>query len=214
MKYTLKQWQELYKNPKDLIVQASSITHDDSWQEHPIGMSYCYMDLYDLGEQLQMGDHNLTVHCGIRKDTDAFRRRNHPVTRSSVIDILEKNNITNNCTSSEEYFISLPKYKFVISPEGNGIDCHRHYEALIAGCIPIMESNPLTIRKYKNLPVLYTKDYSEISREYLESIYESFLNTTYYFSSLFLNYYSTEQIKLIQNQSEYWCQFLTKRSFY
>ena len=94
------------------------------------------------------------------------------------------------------------------------MDCHRHYEALVAGCIPIMESNPLTIQKYKGLPVLYTKDYSEITRDYLESIYESFLNTTYDFSSLFLSYYSPEQIKLIQNQSEYWCQLLTKKSFY
>lgn len=214
MKYTLKQWQELYKNPKDLIVQASSIRHDDSWQEHPIGMSYFYMNLYDLGEKLQIGDHNLTVHCGISKHTDDYRRKQQPVNRSSILDILEKNNIINNSTSSEEYFISLPKYKFVISPEGNGVDCHRHYEALIAGCIPIMESNLLTMQKYKGLPVLYTKDYSEITREYLESIYESFLNTTYDFSSLFLNYYSAEQINLIHIQSEYWCQLLTKRSFY
>ena len=214
MKYTLKQWQKIYKNPNDLIVQASSINHDDSWQEHPIGMSYYYIDLYNLGEKLQFGDHNLTVHCRIRKDSDDRRRRGHPVTRKSIIDILEKNNITNNYTSSKDYFINLPKYKFVISPEGYGVDCHRHYEALIAGCIPIMESNPLTIDKYKDLPVLYTKDYSEISRDYLESIYDSFLNTTYDFSSLFLNYYSTDQKNLIQNQSEYWCQLLTKSSFY
>lgn len=214
MKYTLKEWQELYKNPKDLIVQASSINHDDSWQEHPIGMSYCYMDLYDLGEKLQIGDHNLTVHCAISKHTDDYRRKGQTITRSIILDILEKNNITNNFTYCEEYFISLPKYKFVISPEGNGVDCHRHYEALIAGCIPIMESNPLTIQKYNGLPVLYTKDYSEITIDYLESIYESFLNTTYDFSSLFLSYYSPEQIKLIQNQSEYWCQLLTKKSFY
>lgn len=212
MKYTLKQWQEVYKNPKDLIVQASSINQDDSWQEHPIGMSYCYMNFYDLGEKLQIGDHNLTVHCGIWKHD--YKRKGKIITRTNIVDILEKNNIINNFTSSEEYFISLPKYKFVISPEGNGVDCHRHYEALVAGCIPIMESNPLTIQKYKGLPVLYTKDYSEITRDYLESIYESFLNTTYDFSSLFLSYYSPEQIKLIQNQSEYWCQSLTKRSFY
>ena len=214
MKYTLKQWQKIYKNPNDLIVQASSINHDDSWQDHPIGMSYYYMDFCDLGEELQIGDHNLTVHCGISKHTDNYRRKYKDVNRSSILDILEKNNITNNYTSGKEYFISLPKYKFVISPEGNGVDCHRHYEALIAGCIPIMESNPLTMYKYNDLPVLYTNDYSEISKDYLESIYDSFLNTTYDFSSLFLNYYSTQQKNLIQNQSEYWCQLLTKKSFY
>ena len=35
----------------------------------------------------------------------------------------------------------LSKYKFIISPEGNGIDCHRHYEAILCGCIPIIEYN-------------------------------------------------------------------------
>lgn len=39
------------------------------------------------------------------------------------------------------YFNSLSTYKFVISPEG--IDCHRHYEALLARCVPIIEHNSL-----------------------------------------------------------------------
>ncbi len=80
---------------------------------------------------------------------------------------LHKNGITHRLIEHTQYFETLPSYKFIVSPEGNGIDCHRHYEALIAGCIPIIEYNTQTEEKYKNCPILYTKDYSEINEEFL-----------------------------------------------
>jgi hypothetical protein len=214
MKYTLKQWQTIYKDPKELIVQASSSNDDDAWQEHPIGMSYQYLNMYNLGSLLQIGEHKLTAHCSMRDHTDDNRRKDNNITRMTILNSLKTNNIINNFTSYQEYFISLPNYKFVISPEGNGIDCHRHYEALIAGCIPIMESNPIIIEKYKGLPILYTKDYSEINEEYLLSIYDSMLNTEYDFSRLFLQYYSAEEVALIKSQSYYWCKRFVGRPFY
>lgn len=77
---------------------------------------------------------------------------------------LIKNGFSNNKLSYDCYFNSLKKYKFIVSPEGNGIGCHRHYEALLSGYIPICEYNPRTEEKYKNIPILYTKDYSDIYR--------------------------------------------------
>ena len=214
MKCTLQQWQTIYKDPKELIVQASSIKEDDAWQEHPIGMSYQYLNMFNLEDALQIGDHTLTVHCSMRDHTDNNRRKGHIITRMSILDTLRKNNINNTFTSYQEYFISLPTYKFVISPEGNGIDCHRHYEAILAGCIPIVEGNPIVIEKYKELPVLYTKDYSEINEEYLISTYNLMLKKEYDFSRLFLNYYSSEKLSLIKSQSDYWCKKLVGRPFY
>ena len=54
------------------------------------------------------------------------------------------------------------KYKFVISPHGNGLDCHRTYEAAILGCIPIVKSSSLDII-YKNMPIIILNDWSEIN---------------------------------------------------
>ena len=214
MAYHLKEWQRMYKNPEELIVQASSTDENDTWQTHPIGMSYQYLNMVSLGKEIQIGDHTMLAHCSMRDTTDSTRRTGQPITRMSILDTLKKNGIYNTFISYQEYFISLPKYKFVISPEGNGIDCHRHYEAIIAGCIPIIEDNPLIREKYMGLPVLYTKDYSEITKEYLMSIYDTMINTSYDFSKIFLNYYSPYEIALIKEQSDYWCKKLIGRPFY
>ena len=214
MIYSLKEWQSIYKDPSKLIIQASSDNDDDAWQPHPIGMSYQYLNMVSLGKDIQIGDHAMLVHCSMRDSTDGTRRRGQPITRRSILENLKRNNIINTITSYQHYFRSLPNYKFVISPEGNGIDCHRHYEAIIAGCIPIIEDNPMVREKYAGLPVLYTKDYSEITNEYLTSVYDTMINTRYDFSKVFLNYYSASQIELIKRQSKYWCNKLVGRPYY
>jgi hypothetical protein len=40
--------------------------------------------------------------------------------------------------SSRAYRKVLNRYMFVASPPGNGIDCHRTWEALYLGCVPIV----------------------------------------------------------------------------
>ena len=214
MKCTLEEWQKIFKNPKDLIIQASALDGIDSWQSHSIGMSYNYVHVYSVGKDLQVGSHSNTVCCAIHEGTDQSRRGSQSITRRSIIETLKKNNIYNTMLHYIIYYESLPNYKFVISPEGNGIDCHRHYEALIAGCIPIMEDNELIRIKYKDMPVLYTKDYSEITGDYLLEIYNTMMKTSYDFSKLFLNSYSDDEIKLIKRQSDGWCNHLTGTVFY
>jgi hypothetical protein len=102
----------------------------------------------------------------------------------------------------------------VISPEGNGIDCHRHYEALIAGCIPIIEYHPAIQEKYKGCPVLYTKDYSEITEEYLLGKYAEIWGKKYDFSALFLSHYSLEMQMYIKRCGNYWTERLTNEPYY
>jgi hypothetical protein len=112
------------------------------------------------------------------------------------------------------YFDTLPSYKFVISPEGNGIDCHRHYEALLAGCIPVIERNPVIEEKYKGCPILYTNDYSEITPAYLELKYEEMKTQTYDFSRLFLEFYPSETQAEIKRCGNYWMKQLTGQTVY
>ena len=113
----------------------------------------------------------------------------------------------------DKIIIILPQ-SIIISPKGNGIDCHRHYEALLSGCIPICEYNKKTEEKYKDLPVLYTTDYSEITNDYLESKYQEMLNKDYNFEKLFVSYYNTKIQSKIYKQSEYWCNKLVGKSYY
>jgi hypothetical protein len=41
----------------------------------------------------------------------------------------------------KDYFNELKQFLFIASPRGNGIDCHRTWDALYAGSIPIVEKH-------------------------------------------------------------------------
>jgi len=203
MKLSLYDWQSTVKPKDNLIVQASSINGNDDWRAWPIGMCWQYVFNHSKGEAIQVGNHENLVVCALITTTDR-RRRPTGINRSTIVDTLSKNGIINTLMHHDEYFSRLPSYKFVISPEGNGIDCHRHYEALLAGCIPIMEKNPLTEEKYKTCPVLWTTDYSEITPEYIEKAYNDMLMKEYDFSPLFLSTYSSETQELIKKAGNFW----------
>ena len=60
------------------------------------------------------------------------------------------------------------QYPFWLSPRGNGIDCHRTWEALYLDIIPIVWNSTLNIL-YENLPVLIINDHKELNETFLYS---------------------------------------------
>lgn len=202
---TLRQWQNTYKEPKALIVSASPKDGSDAWQDFPIGMYYLYPSQPDK-VRIQIGPHSETVMCSIRTSSNIDKRTYF---RMGVLNSLLSNSIYNYPLKVDEYFSRLPNYKFVVSPEGNGIDTHRTYEALIAGCIPIVQRNPLVEEKYRGCPILFTDDYSEITEEYLQARYAEMIDATYDFSRLFLGYYSEGQIRQMKDNCDYWVEKFT-----
>lgn len=207
---TLAEWQRTIKPVKHLLLQSSPDDHSDRWVSFPIGTAYGYMDWINDLETVQLGAHTELVACNFALVTDRRRRGSQPVNRATIATTLGKNGFKLSYTKPEEYFTSLPNYKFVCSPEGNGIDCHRHYEALLAGCIPIVEDCSGIREKYRGCPVLYTKDYSEITATYLETVYESMREQTYDFSRMFIESYSSQEVALIKRFGNYWCKKFKK----
>lgn len=59
------------------------------------------------------------------------------------------------------------EYAFVLSPHGNGLDCHRTWEALALGCIPIVKTSALD-PMYEGLPILIVNEWHDITRELLD----------------------------------------------
>jgi hypothetical protein len=213
---TLQKWQQLDKPINRFIVQPSAIDGSDSICPYPIG--YCYNIVNYVKKNKNtlplIGNHEKNVLCAIVFTTDIRRRGNNTVNRYNILKNLEKNNIKNELLNYKKYYEGLPNYKFIISPEGNGIDCHRHYEALMAGCIPILEHNTHIKEKYKDLPILYTTDYSEITHEYLECKYNEMLHQTYNFNKLFIDYYTKQQQEQIKFNGNFWCYKLTRLNWY
>ena len=204
---TLYEWQKIIKPNIDIIFQASTIEEtecSDGITKSSIGYSYNFYKVKDQLDKIQLGYHENTVLCCYNAYTDQIRRKNNHITRLIIQEILRKNNIFNNQAESIQYFHSLPNYKFVISPEGNGIDTHRTYESLMAGCIPIVEDNEIMRNKYEGCPILWTKDYSEINEEYLNEKYKEMINNSYDFSKLFLSSWSKEEQDNIKRRGNYW----------
>lgn len=206
---TLRDWQMNPKNKSNFIVNASATDGCDSPQKFPIGMCFRYISYQKL--ETQIGEHKDLVFCGIGAYTDIGRRQKG-LNRSSILQTLQSNGIHNTLVVPLQYFTLLPSYKFVISPEGNGVDCHRHYEALMAGCIPIVEESQHIRSVYGNCPILYTSDYSEITPEYLLKKYEEMIDQTYDFSRLFVSTYPSEVQYEIRRNSYFWMETVHRKN--
>lgn len=63
------------------------------------------------------------------------------------------------------------RHAFVISPHGNGLDCHRTWESLVLGCIVIVKRSALD-PLYEGLPVVIVEDWNEITTNNLRLWHE------------------------------------------
>lgn len=113
------------------------------------------------------------------------------VDRNKIIKQLEKNNLQftyDTNLSFDKYIGRMANHKFVISPPGNGIDCHRTWEALYVGCIPIVIEH-LIYKNWKNLPILQVKDYADIKQDLLD---EFSSNLSYDITKLNIEYWNNK----------------------
>ena len=113
--------------------------------------------------------------------------------RRNIKNIIENNfgSIYLKKTNQKEYLNELSKHKFCVSPPGNGIDCHRTWEALYLGVIPIVKSHPHNLF-FQDLPILIINDWKIITPEYLNKIYQEFQNKKFNMQFLNLEYWKTQ----------------------
>jgi|694.fasta_scaffold142264_2 hypothetical protein len=65
----------------------------------------------------------------------------------------------------QDYLLNLKKSHFVISPPGNGIDCHRNWEALYLGCTPIVLKTPFSEQIFGDMNVLLVENYAHLTEQ-------------------------------------------------
>jgi len=211
---TLFEWQRTLKRREQILYNCSEFDRlNDEWVPFSIGMGWQIIFYNGPLNEIQIGPHNHPVLCAIGNGSDN-RRRPTGINRNFILQNLQSNGIKNVDMPNSSYLRMLPHFQFVISPEGNGIDCHRHYEALMAGCIPIVERNERLLEKYGNCPILFTEDYSEITSEYLEEKYKEMLHKTWDFSRLCLDAFDVENQAQIKANGNYWSKRLTGREWY
>ena len=80
------------------------------------------------------------------------------------------------------------EYAFVLSPFGNGLDCHRTWEALCCGAIPIIR-NPFLSDLFADLPVLNVRAWSDVTPELLQKTIAEFSEKTFNYEKLTLKFW-------------------------
>lgn len=86
------------------------------------------------------------------------------------------------------YLCNTAQSKFVLSPRGGGLDCHRTWEAFYMGAIPIVRSS-VSDGLYDGLPILIVKDWNDITPELLERKYNEMSTKTYHLERLWADYW-------------------------
>ena len=70
--------------------------------------------------------------------------------------------------SRVDYWNKMRSAKFIVSPRGFGEDCHRTWEALSLGVIPIIKSSKID-NLFNSLPVIIIKSVNELNNELINN---------------------------------------------
>jgi len=96
--------------------------------------------------------------------------------------------VNQSFTKRTENWKFLTQHAFVLSPFGLGMDCHRTWEALCLGAIPVIKA-PNFQKMFEDLPVLIVNEWNEITRELLDKTIEEFKSKEFNYEKLTLQYW-------------------------
>ena len=189
------------------FTQNTRIQFNDKMVQMPIGLDYhtifnnsnCNWSLPEEGkiplEQekiLQNIINNINpfyeripkIYVNFTLNNDRFKQRN--ISLKTIPKNLMKINQT--FTPRTENWEKMTKYSFVLSPFGQGMDCHRTWEALCLGCIPIICA-PDFKKMFEDLPVLIINDWNEINEKLLIDTINIFKYKNFNYKKLSLEYW-------------------------
>jgi hypothetical protein len=98
-------------------------------------------------------------------------------------------------TPFDRYLQDLGNARFVLSPPGNGLDCHRTWETLLMGAVPIVLSSTLD-PLFSNTPVVISSAWNEVSETSLYALNTSL--STSHISTVLLAQYWHSKITLLR----------------
>ncbi|MEX0849086.1 MAG: hypothetical protein WD055_02560 [Candidatus Dependentiae bacterium] len=154
--------------------QNPTIQDHSKFSAIPIGLANRYV--HNAGNvsdfttlfQLKSRNNQKTVLLGIN-----FNPHTNLKARKDVFDYFDNKLFSSRLFASDhlEYLKKMLQAKFILSPPGNGFDCHRTWEALIVGVVPVVLSSPMD-ELFKNMPVLIVDDWRVVDEDFLNESYE------------------------------------------
>ena len=102
-----------------------------------------------------------------------FDIRTNPARRKPVFDRFKNHPLVTVSAGLgyEAYVNELASHHFCICPPGNGLDCHRIWECLYLGVIPIISAD-VRLNGFDELPILYIDDWAGLDERFLLNAYD------------------------------------------
>lgn len=143
-----------------------------------------------FGNSPFLGDRTLKMYCNWHFQ---LNRGN----RLGCLNMVDKNlcHFEEQPCNRYQTWINQSHYAFVLSPEGGGMDCHRTWEALTLGCIPIVKRSAFS-DLFQNLPVLIVDDWSDIDLEMLINFHALHQDTHLNIQELTMHHWAGKVSKL------------------
>jgi len=82
------------------------------------------------------------------------------------------------------------QFQYVLSPHGAGLDCHRTWEALILGCVPVIKSSSID-DLFTDLPVIIIDDWQEINSGFFKRAASQLDGKKLNFEKLYMRYWKS-----------------------
>jgi len=131
----------------------------------PIGIAN---EIWEHGDQNIFNKHMLQFNdCKKNLIYCNFEVSTNPIERGKCMQSMIKNKIpiAPKC-SFDNYLKELKNSYFSISPNGNGVDCHKIWESMYLKTIPIV-TRSINISHYTNYPILIINDWNTFDKSIL-----------------------------------------------
>ncbi len=193
----------------DITIDKTRIKYMDRkiihWFSQNVAIKHSKLTPIPIGiENLDYYNHGILSFLMKKRKTHGERKSRilfgfsimtNPLVRKKAVEELEKLETTDKIVgrlNAKQYSSLLSSYMFVASPPGNGIDCHRTWEALYMGVIPIVLRSKATEYFFAcGLPIILVDNWSDLtkySQKDLENIYRR-MKKKFNSSALWISYW-------------------------
>ena len=137
-----------------------------------------------INEAKPFYERNPKIFVNFSKNNDRFKQRENSL-KIIPENLIEKNI---NFMPRTNLWKKMIEYVFVLSPFGVGMDCHRTWEVLCLGCIPIVCA-PNFKKLFEELPVLIVNNWDDINETLLNDTIKLFKTKNFNYEKLKLEYW-------------------------
>jgi hypothetical protein len=158
-KYSYLQMLDHYS---DLVFSVNAFEHNEKLMPIPIGLENRRLHHNGILARFIHLSNNKPLVPAI---FHSFSLHTNPKERRHYLELLNNHELSVGYSKLDQksYLKTMGKYMFCFSPPGNGIDCHRTWEAIAMNVVPICIKSPL-IDYFVSLeiPIWAINDFSEI----------------------------------------------------